>query len=407
MTSDRVMPGIMLSLLGLMIQIFAPLWFEKSELASFDSRMRFNLAAAGQEVTIVDIDQKTVDRFQRWPLPRRSYVQLIDNLNAAGAKVIVLDINFVTPDPQMDDELATMIRYSGNVVIGQYFFPVGSPNLPRALPNPGASTATYRVATDSAIKSFRGFRSSYRRGNTPQIESAGAQNTGHISIGLAEDDVPRRMPLMIAYRDQFYPPASVQAVRLYLGVPLDGMRVRVEGSQVTGIGIGDLSVPTDEDGYAWINYRGGARAFEHVSMVDAIDAAPTSLIHGHIVLVGAADPGMGDIFTTPFGHAPGVEVHAHMIDTMLHQAFISRSAWIDSLLILATAIGSFLLVDRVRPSRIIPLALVLLFCLWLGATILFATLRFWVAVALPEFLLILSCLWIVRRRLRALEPTEM
>jgi len=49
---------------------------------------------------------------------------------------------------------------------------------------------------------------------------------------------------------------------------------------------------------------------------------------GKIVLIGATATGIGDLRTTPYGGLdyPGVEIHANVIDCILHQSFLYRGA---------------------------------------------------------------------------------
>jgi adenylate cyclase len=75
-------------------------------------------------------------------------------------------------------------------------------------------------------------------------------------------------------------------------------------------------------------------------MADVIEhKVPANTFSGKIVLIGATATGIGDLRTTPFGGLdyPGVEIHANVIDNILHQNFLRRGAreslW-DLLLIL-------------------------------------------------------------------------
>ena len=60
---------------------------------------------------IVDIDDATLRR-TGFPLPRATYAKLLDNLKAAGAKVVVLDIEFLEPGkhPEEDAAFAAALR---------------------------------------------------------------------------------------------------------------------------------------------------------------------------------------------------------------------------------------------------------------------------------------------------------
>src|SRR5574337_541026 len=62
-------------------------------------------------------------------------------------------------------------------------------------------------------------------------------------------------------------------------------------------------------------------------MADAVNRSfPPGTFRDKIVLVGASATGIGDLRSTPFGGLdyPGVEIHANVIDNILHQNFLQR-----------------------------------------------------------------------------------
>lgn len=111
----------------------------------------FSYIDAHPDITLVDIDDGSIRSVSGWPWPRRRYAQLIDNLSAAGAKAIVLDLVLAEPtsprpihaglgphydvDPALsilgdpshdppifdDDELRDSIKKAGNVYLAMYF----------------------------------------------------------------------------------------------------------------------------------------------------------------------------------------------------------------------------------------------------------------------------------------------
>jgi diguanylate cyclase len=49
---------------------------------------------ASGEIVVIGIDDKSVEAIGNWPWQRRYHAQLVDKLNAMGAKRIYFDINF-------------------------------------------------------------------------------------------------------------------------------------------------------------------------------------------------------------------------------------------------------------------------------------------------------------------------
>jgi CHASE2 domain-containing sensor protein len=67
----------------------------------------------------------------------------------------------------------------------------------------------------------------------------------------------------------------------------------------------------------------------HRSLADVVEKKVSAgAFNGKIVLIGATATGIGDLRTTPYGGLdfPGVEIHANVIDNILHQSFLVRGA---------------------------------------------------------------------------------
>jgi adenylate cyclase len=88
-------------------------------------------------------------------------------------------------------------------------------------------------------------------------------------------------------------------------------------------------IRTDDLGRVYVNFHGPSYTYRHFSMADVIEHKVTpDTFSGKIVLIGATATGIGDLRTTPFGGLdyPGVEIHANVIDNILHQNFLRRGA---------------------------------------------------------------------------------
>lgn len=113
-----------------------------------------------------------------------------------------------------------------------------------------------------------------------------------------------------------------------MGAPWVRLDQAQRGTQtvVTGVRVGQgLRIPLDERGNMLVPYRGPARSFTTVSATGVMQGdAPAELLaalDGAIVLVGTSALGLSDLRTIPLQTGfPGVEVHANVIDTILHAA---------------------------------------------------------------------------------------
>src|SRR5229473_2134646 len=162
-------------------------------------------------------------------------------------------------------------------------------------------------------------------------------STGFFNVYPDVDGVVRRSNLIIPYgrsKDladwDLYASLDVQSVRSFLSLPNDQVVLEFGPVGASRILFGtNTPVHTDELGRVFINFHGPAYTYKHYSMVDVIEhKTPPDAFSGKIVLVGATATGIGDLRTTPFGGLdyPGVEIHANVIDNILHGNFLSRGA---------------------------------------------------------------------------------
>jgi len=343
--SSLILLGItlLLSLSFARMRLWAPYYLEVLELRAIDFRLQVRgPIQAGDEVAIIAIDEKSLREHGRWPWPRSHLATLISQVSALEPSVIALDIVFAEPDPTHDAALAEAIRLSGKVVLG-YFLDfsqeitmaaasapkVSEYNLVKEKPGETSGTHQLRVAP-------------YLVANLPLISDA-SRHSGFFNFVPDVDGIYRRVPLAVRYQDKILTPLSLQALRVYLGNPLLG--ITLQGDKVASITVAGTPLPTEESGETWINYAGPARRFPHYSATDVMEGKiEAEQLRGKIVLVGTTATGTFDARATPFDpFFPGVEIHANVIDNVLHDRFLVRPGWVITADMAATlALGLFL-----------------------------------------------------------------
>jgi adenylate cyclase len=373
------------------------------EARALDARFRLRgVVPPGGEIVLVLIDDRSIAELGRWPWTRSRFAELLSRLRAAGARVVAFDLLFTEPERRGDLEalralraalesagfadgdarlatlrrtlarleeaadadriLASAVGAGGNVVL-PLVFALDPP--PDDRPAPGGAPA---FVARSAYRIVRGPGSS--PGGTPPAAAAltaplevigeRARALGHVTVTFDSDGAPRYEHPVVEYGAAYYPSLPVQAAREYLGVPPDGVEV-VLGA---GIRLGDLGVPTDESMGMVVNYRGPRGLFPAHSLADVVAGrVDPAAFAGKLVLVGAAATGLGDTFLTPFSpDLPGVERHAHVIESILRQDFLLRRRT-TALLDLAFVVGFGVLLAltnrRAHPVRGVLLALAL------------------------------------------------
>ncbi|MBI3014302.1 MAG: adenylate/guanylate cyclase domain-containing protein, partial [Candidatus Tectomicrobia bacterium] len=355
--------------------------------------------ARGNEVVIAVIDEKSLDRLGRWPWPRSLMAKLIDKLVEAQVRVIGFDVVFseseVNPDVERirrleeelkglgppahgvaglvkeieagmdnDGKLARAIRESERTVLG-YFFHFSGKELSHADPNVlAAAFDNIRPWEYNAVRYSSRRAMSYPLPQAFAAEasiqslSVGAAGAGYFNFKPDEDGAIRWLPLVVRYRDRegkdyLFPPLSFEILRKYLNQPIRFF-IR-ENYGVERAEIGSIRIPVNENGAMLINYRGGPQTFPHYSIVDILEGRvlPATL-KDKIILVGPTATGIYDIRVTPVASIfPGVEIHANVIDNILHRRFLQKPGWMLGVEVFLIAALGFLLssyLPHLRPG---------------------------------------------------------
>ncbi len=367
----------------LAIYYFDPQFFSLLELKTLDLRFRSRgpIAPTG-EVVLVTIDEKSLDELGRWPWPRSRLAALMDSLVKYNPKVVGFDIVWAEPDENSelkglldvrqkldklkvanrdldrylssaigkadtDRALAEAMGRSGRAVLGYFFnFFAKEGQSPGKRSNqqnlPPLSYYNLVKFTSPEAANVPLIEADHAEVNLPVISEA-AEGAGYFNIFPDSDGTVRWVPLVIKYQGQHYCPLSLAVLQKFLDNSLLTLRIAEFG--VEQVRLGDVPIPTNEEGRMLINYRGPKKTFPHYSATDVIHGRlPANAFQDKIVLVGATAIGIYDIRVTPFDHVfPGLEVHANVIDSILQQQFLYRPNWVTFFDILAVlAVGLIL-----------------------------------------------------------------
>jgi len=112
--------AILVTLTGLVVFLFSGL--ESSRRAGFvflqsieESSLDLRFETRGvrlhdNRIVIVGIDEKTLQQVGSFPLPRKAYAKLVNELNAGGARVIAFDATFPVPESNSATEALDKLR---------------------------------------------------------------------------------------------------------------------------------------------------------------------------------------------------------------------------------------------------------------------------------------------------------
>ncbi len=233
-----------------------------------------------QDIAIVAIDERSLAKVGEWPWRRSTHARLIDNLRAAGAKVVLYDVLFVEPgDPQDDAALAEAVARHGKVVLAHNF------------------AATLNQA--------EGIEPVYP---LPALAEAAAA-LGHVETMPDTDGVLRRFALELRIEGKAYPHFAKAGLGLMSERP--------------------APVETDPAQPAPVVPFHPANSYPVIPAFAVLDGTvPKELIAGRTVLVGATAQGMGDthsVAARDIALMSGVETQANLLDALRSGALIREA----------------------------------------------------------------------------------
>lgn len=307
-----------------------------------------------RQVTIVDIDEESLNSLGQWPWSRNILSQIVQNLTNAGVGVIGFDVVFAEVDnsnpsrvfkkfnqstdgiPNYDEEFAYTIANSPTILGYQFqledekFIKKKPPRIPAIFIERNRQLGEdYLINAKGTIL------------NTDIIQDNG-YSSGFFNNVPDESGIIRSVPLIIRYQDQIYPSLALEMVRASLGIN----KVYIDYNElgVSAVTLGDFAIQTDRFGRILVNFRGKEKTFKYVSAYDIYTGNfDQKDIEGKAILIGASAAGILDLRAIPFESVyPGVEVHANVIDNILNGDFLTKPAELDSLEILSIFILSFI-----------------------------------------------------------------
>lgn len=375
--------------LGILILIKLLFWggfFARFEHITQDTlfRIRGQQNVTG-EVVIVGVDDETFSALEKpWPFERSYHAKLIENLNRAGARLIVFDIEFTEPsDAHQDGALAQAAAEYQNVVFA-----------------------------GKVIESFEG---GFHQQLYSPISAITNQDLswGLVNLGTDSDGVMRSYDLFHKYdKEQMYT-LGVAALGNYRVYQPDWSHYisRKEGKLM----VADKKIPIMQHNKALINYFGDAQSFPYYPYSKILDDSTMAMpgfkgmefddfeeilangeLRDKIVLIGANTAELHDYFATPFSSkelTPGVEIHANFIEMVLQGKYLSHiNLWLFlGIEILITALF-WVIFKKLKPQLGIIL-LVLLLIAHFGIAY-FAFSRGSLIIPIVQMMLLLTLLYI-------------
>ena len=311
------------------LRIADPAFVESVRLRYFDTLIT-SRAPETIGVSVVNIDEKALEKYGQFPFSRDVYAQLIRDLYRRNAGLVVF--NVLTPDRDRmghDAEYVQALRQYPTILPA-----VGSTNNRNEARNPGSVIiGPYGL---EAFVTYPGIVA-----NQYSIESAAA-GVGLVNTLPEIDGVVRRMPMVAAHDGKLYPSLAMEVLRVAGGDTTFQIKINENGVEKMRIPkFGPIS--TDSLSRVWIDWS--LRPSEY-----SITDLPKDF-EGEIVIVGVSAQGLANPVATSLGEMMPQDLQAAVLGTVIankDRPIISRPDWADGSEIIVLAVAGILLLFLTR-----------------------------------------------------------
>jgi len=307
------------------LRVADPTFIESVRLRYFDTLVT-SKAPETIGVSVVNIDEKALERYGQFPFSRDIYAAIIRDLYKRNAGLVVF--NVLTPDRDRmgrDAEYAQALRQYPTVLpsIGS----TSTRNEPRA---PG-SVVIGPYGLDAFV-TYPGLVA-----NIPQVEQAAA-GVGIINTLPEVDGVVRRMPLVIAYNKKLYPSLAMETLRVAGADSTFQVKINengVEKMRIPKFG----AISTDSLSRIWIDWSLEPSRYSLTDLPRDFE--------GEIVIVGVSAQGLANPVATSRGEMLPQDLQAAVLGTVIanrDRPAISRPDWADGGEIILLVVAGMLLI---------------------------------------------------------------
>ena len=284
-----------------------------------------------QDIVIIAIDDASyeyiLDNYGEWPLSRDVYAKIVNYLEKQNPRSIVFDLMFVKSLKSSNDADTALIntfkKYKNLYTSMNFDNQSEDLRTPPQLPSKLTFNITNNSKTDFSELTYTNCR------KILQGIIDATSNLGIINVSRSDDGILRKMPVIIKYKNDFYPQLALKVGLDYLGETQNSFEIDKHSDFVIN---SERKIFIDKDGSAILNWYGPAETYTYIPMyklIKAVNGEKTELdfdFSNKIVYFGATASSLFDIKTVPTGKIfPGVEVQATYLNNIIDNNFIKKS----------------------------------------------------------------------------------
>ncbi|MEW5820583.1 MAG: CHASE2 domain-containing protein [Cyanobacteriota bacterium] len=264
---------------------------------------------ANNEITIVEIDQKSINKLSKWPWERKIYYEFLKKLSKYNPSVVAIYLNFSTQtDPENDQALLEGLKLLPTVVI-----------------NP-----TFYLKDKEFLK---------------EIKKVSA--IGHDVITKDIDSIVRNQFLSLNFKPSF----SLNTVSIFNPAKFKfKFTIDDKNNKPVFCFINRNFIALEGTKLIPVDYRHSNNKFRTVSFIDVLEnKIPEEFLKNKIILVGYKVENQYESFITPLskyqpkgskGSVSPIMIQAQFIDSILHGSIIYKLNYLLTFILLLTFLVS-------------------------------------------------------------------
>jgi adenylate cyclase len=272
-------------------------------LKGFDLLLQSEQKEISQNIAIVAIDEKAIEKYGQWPWKRDVLANVIVQLREQGAGVIVLPILFSEPDRLGGDDALTSVLEHGIIISQTGTNQINKNSVPRGV---------------AKINDPLPFLFEWGGMLGPIEKFHNASGVGVANTIPEVDGVVRRIPLLMKIGKDIYPAMAIEVIRVAVGAP--SYQVKSGDAGIIALRVpGFNKIETDANSRIWLRWN---KSYPTISIADLYTNEIT--LEGKTVIIGMNAEGLSGIIATPVGERYAYELTASTLDTVLDGKNIKR-----------------------------------------------------------------------------------
>lgn len=290
------------------------------------------------QIVHVDVDDKAVQKYGRWPWDRSFSAKIVKRLSELGARAIVFDVLYTVHNEQTaagDEVFVAAVKRADNVVPGtglaltdDYKKKLDYKEAPHRASALHDKAWEIPVPDGIALKRVEKLKRSW----LPFLELIeSSREVGHIKGTRDSDGVYRRLPLMVSFEGRVLPCLSLAALSAAWDLKRDDIAktfsLDPSGRLIIRHDSQTFRVPVTSEGELLVNWGTMWKSFDRLSVTDVLSDDPDdtrrSRYEGKIVFVAVTTTGSTDFAVSPVERdTPMSRIHSHALSTILTENYI-------------------------------------------------------------------------------------